>query len=395
MKRIAVVIGLLLIAGQAYAADFTGMGTFKPDSSVFSGTFGNGASFGYLKSGTAETAVARYTPDFKLGDLGIGLDINVPIGGADKPTNIDTVVLRYAEYKTPAWGLRYGVLTNVTLGYGLIMNNYTSTVRGSLMQTNLQTGLRGYFNSGMYGLEYLGTWSNLYAVRLTEKLDGGLMFGQTYITDSNGVNFTRTDGTQVTYPAQAAVGIDAGYPLWSGTVFAEAGHQVNHGSGLSAGYNLDQNLGIGTVNFKAEYRYIDKNFIPGYFNEDYETNPIDFASYEAANTSKNGYRVQLGANVLGQGSALAVLEGYQGSNTSLRAEAIAQLSKDYSAWVQYYQPNFVDARSLDLSQGAVITGKLGYKVNPYTMVIINYKKAYDPVQGKVVETQWYELSLNF
>jgi hypothetical protein len=105
--------------------------------------------------------------------------------------------------------------------------------------------------------------------------------------------------------------------------------------------------------------------------------------------------VQLNADVAGKGSAIAVLESYNGSNAALNATAQAQLTEEYFVQAAFSQPNFVDARSLNLEQGAIITGKVGYKVNPYTMMIVNYRKAYDPTLGKVVETQWYDVSLAF
>ena len=373
---------------------FTVSAAFAQMPSIYStANFSNGISLGFLNTGTTNTGLASWNPDLGLGAFKLGLGVNIPFNDPSGRV-VDRVVVRYAQYDSQKWGFRYGVISNYTLGYGLLVDNYTSAQTG-IVQSNNQSGLRGYFNQGIYGAEALGTWSKFYAVRLSEEITPRLTLGQYYAADSDGIDFKRPDGTQVVYPSQSGFGLDAGYSVWSGgTIFAEYAKMMNHGAGISAGFNQDLDIFIGRANLRAERRFIDKNFIPGYFNENYETNPIDIASYEAASSRKDGYRLSAGATVLSKGNIWAVLEGYEGSNTTLKAYASAILSENYYGEVQYTQSDFKDARSLNLEEGAVITGKLGYKVNPFTTVIANYKQYYDPSAGRVVYTQWYEMSLN-
>ncbi|MFH1429473.1 MAG: hypothetical protein ABIH39_06990, partial [Candidatus Margulisiibacteriota bacterium] len=67
--------------------------------------------------------------DFKLSPWGLGLDLNFPIPEDKKPTDLDTIVLRYAEYDDGTWGLRLGTLEKLTYGYGLVMDNYSTLVQ--------------------------------------------------------------------------------------------------------------------------------------------------------------------------------------------------------------------------------------------------------------------------
>ncbi|MFA5104288.1 MAG: hypothetical protein WC527_03860 [Candidatus Margulisiibacteriota bacterium] len=383
-KLIAFLLAFLFLASVSLA---------QTPSIYSTANFSNGVSLGFLNTGTASTGLASWNPGFGLGAFKLGLGINIPF---NDPTGrvVDKVVVRYVQYDSQKWGFRYGVIENYTLGYGLLVNNYTSAQTG-IFESNQQTGLRAYYNQDIYGAEGMGTWSKFQAFRITEEIMPRLTLGQYYAGDSDGVDFVRPDGTRVVYPSQSGFGLDAGYSVWRGGVlFAEAAHMNNHGSGFSAGFNQDMDIFIGKANFRAERRFIDRNFVPEYFNENYETDPIDIVSFEAISSNKNGYKVQLGATVLSLGNIWAVLEGYEGSNTTLKGYASAKLSNQYFVEAGYFQQNFVDARSLDLSQGAVITGRLGYKVNPFTTVIANYKQYYDPAAGKVVYSQWYEMSLS-
>ena len=373
---------------------FTASVSFAQTPSIYTtANFSNGVSLGFLNTGTANTGLASWNPDLGLGAFKLGLGINIPFNDPSGRI-VDNVVVRYAQYDSQQGGFRYGVIENYTLGYGLLMNNYSSAQTG-LFRSNQQSGLRAYYKQDIYGVEGMGTWSKFYAFRITEEIMPRLTLGQYYAGDSDGIDFLRPDGTRFTYPSQSGFGLDAGYSVWNGGVlFTEYAKMNNHGSGFSAGFNQDMDILIGKANFRAERRFIDYNFVPGYFNENYETDPIDISSYEATSSNKNGYRVQAGASVLSRGNIWAVLEGYEGSNTALKGYASVKLTGQYFAEAGYFQQNFVDSRSLSLDQGAVITGRLGYKVNPFTTVIANYKQYYDPAAGRVVYTQWYEMSLS-
>ncbi len=352
----------------------------------------NGISLGYIKAGSAEVVALAWRPDFKLGPLGVGLDVNIPMG-ENKPQGYDSVVLRYAEFNDGQKGLRYGMLDGVTWGRGLLMKNYSTRTAGPIAQNNEQTAFKGFVNADRVGVQFMTTWSHIYAVRLTEKVNPILTLGQSYITDTDGPSILEPNGARVHYPSVAGAALDASVPLplnFEG--YAEAATLFDHGSGTTFGITWGMEAMIFSAAFDAGYRSLDKKFAPGYFSADYETNPINLSSYEANGKDKNGYVAELkvlAANVL---KLDALYEAYNGSNTALTANAAAELDR-LTASVYFKQPNFQDFRSLSLEQGAIVWYALGYKINPNTLLVGNYKKAYDPVLGRVVESQYYEVRL--
>src|SRR3989344_3849792 len=354
-----------------------------------------GLSIGFIKVGTQDVTTLAWRQDFKFGPWGLGADVNLALG-ENKPAGYENAVLRYVEYDDSKRGLRYGVLSGVTYGHGLIMNNYTTRLSNQVLLTNEQMGFKGYLDMDQYVVRGLYTRSNIQAVRVEERINPMLTLGQYYISDTTGRTITQTDGTSRTFPAQAAIGADAAIPLPNNfEAYAEAGQLVNHGSGLAAGLSWAYNLMVADVSFLAEYRVLDKGFVPGFFGVDYETNPVDLASAEASGQQKNGYLAQLGVNALGLAKLSALYESYQDSNASLTADLTARVSDQIDAHVYYKQPNFVDYRSLDFNQGAVLGADIAYKINPFTSTIVHYKKAYNPTTGQVESTQYYEVALNF
>ena len=363
-------------------------------SSSVASSLNNNLSFGYIKSGTTDVWSATWKPDFKFGAWAMGLDVNMPSGNT-KPDGYDSLVLRYAEYNDGQKGLRYGMVDGATIGRGLLMKNYSSHSYGSIIQNNQQTALKGFLTADRIGLQFMSTWSHLNAFRITEKVNPMLTLGQSYITDTDGQQIKQSNGSTQNFPSVTGMAIDASVPLplnFEG--YAEYAQLIDHGSGTTVGINWGIDVFVFSCMFDAGYRFLDKKFAPGYFGEDYETNPINLASYEASSQAKDGYIAELKllmSNIL---KANAVFESYKGSNASFMGNASTELDKA-TASVYFKQPNFQDFRSLTLEQGAVVGGSVGFKVNPNTTLITNYKKSYDPTLGKVVESQYVEVKVGF
>jgi hypothetical protein len=354
-----------------------------------------GISIGFIKVGTREVTTLAWRPDLKFGYFALGADVNLALGD-NRPANYENVVLRYLEYDDTKRGLRYGVLDGVTVGHGLVMKNYSTRVGSQVLLTNEQMGFRGYADMEKYVVRAMATRSSIYMARVEERINPMLTLGQYYITDSTGRAITQSDGTKRSFPSVSAIGIDAAVPLPANFEgYAEASQLMNHGNGLSAGISWAYDLMVANASFLAEYRMLDKGFVPGYFGVDYENNPIDLASAEATGTAKNGYLTQLGINALGIASLNAILEGYQNSNTTLTADLSAKLGDQVTVKGYYKQPDFVDFRSVSLEQGAIIGADVSYKVNPFTTLITHYKKAYNPSTGQVESTQYFEVGLSF
>jgi hypothetical protein len=351
----------------------------------------DGISVGYIKSGSREVGNIAWHPDISVGFWGMGLDINIALG-ENKPSDYENVVLRFVEYDDKRKGLRYGVIDNLTWGHGMLINGYSTRVYGPVLLNNEQMALTGYVNMGQYAVRGLGTRTGIYGVRLEERINPLLTLGQTIITDVDGVTLAGTTETQKV----TGVGVDASVPLplnFEG--YAEWAQLVDHGSGFSTGLSWGYDLMVANAMFLTEYRVLDKGFVPGYFNANYEANPVNLASAEATGNSKNGYMAELAIGILGLASIDVAYEDYNDSDSAaFTASLFSKLPGDIEVAGYYKQPDFVNFRSLTLEEGATMGGSITYPLNPYTRLIAHYKKSYDVDSQQIVESQYYELRLS-
>lgn len=341
------------------------------------GDLSNGVSIGYIKVGSVDAMSLTWRPNLKWGAWGLGIDVNIPTGNV-RPDGYESVVFRHAEYDDGQKGLRYGVLDGITWGHGLLVKNYSTRVAGPLILNNSQTGLKGYYTFDKVQVQALGTWSHLYGGRVTERVHPLLTLGQGYISSAT----------------QAGIQLDAAVPLPLGfNGYAEYAQLMNNGQGSSIGVDWGFDALAFVTKFDMGYRMMSSRFAPGFFNAAYETDPTNLTSLGAS--SRNGYFAELTALAGSYLNLIALYESYQGNNTALTAQVDSKPREDVILSAYYKQPNFVDFTSLNFEQGAILGAKVGYKVNPITMMIAHYKKAYDPSVAKVVESQWYEVAFSF
>lgn len=394
MKKFVILFACLVIGTMAIAQDSslsitTTGGTDKDTATKLVSNIG-GLSLGYLKVGTDEVANLAWHPDFKLGSWGLGFDVNTTLSET-RPPGYENFVMRYVEYDDGKRGLRYGIIQNLTWGHGLLMKNYSTVATGPVLLNNEQLAFKGYVDMDQYVVRGLKTGSGIYGVRVEERVHPMLTLGQTYLNDSDGVTLAGTTEIQKV----SAYAVDATVPLPYGFEgYAEYAHLVDYGSGFSSGIGWDQDFFIVQANFLAEYRFLDNNFVPGYFDSDYEINPVNLSSAEASGNVKNGYLAQVGLKVMDMAYLKLVYENYNESDAGIEGELFAKLPQDIEVTGYYKQPNFVDFRSLTLEEGAIIGGSVAYPINPFTKVIVHYKKVYNPSTQQIEESQYYELRLS-
>lgn len=393
LKKVIIVCCLVFVAWSLRASAEDTQVTVSGGSNIPSKLTSNigGLSLGYIKVGSEEVATLAWHPDFKFGAWGLGADINMTLG-EKRPSGYDNVVVRYVEYDDGKKGMRYGVVDNLTWGHGLLMKDYSSRIAGPVILDNGQLGIQGYVDMDKYVVRALKTGSNIYGLRAEERINPMLTLGQTFLTDADGVPIRGTNEVQKV----TAFGVDASIPLpMNFEGYAEYAQLVDHGSGFNAGVSWAQDFLVANANFLAEYRFLDSKFIPGYFDSDYETNPISLASAEATGNVKNGYLAQLGVKAMDMAALKAVYEKYNDSDAALMADLFAKLPQNVELTYYYKQPKFNSFRALSLEEGAIIGGSLAYPVNPFTKVVVHYKKIYNPATMKVEESQYYELRLSF
>jgi hypothetical protein len=268
------------------------------------------------------------------------------------------------------------------------MKSYSTRTYGPVLLNNEQMAVKGYIDFDKFAVRALATRTNLYGVRVEERINPMLTLGQTYLTDTDGVRLAGTDEVQKV----SALGIDATVPLplnFEG--YAEWAQLFDHGSGFNIGLSWAYDLMVASASFLAEYRILDNKFVPGYFDSNYESNPINLTAAAATGNPKNGYLAQLGIKALGLASLGVIYEKYNDSDAALSGDLAAKLPGNVEVSGYYKQPKFTQFSSLSFEQGAVLGATVAYPVNPFTKLVLNYKKAYNPATSQVEETQFYEI----
>jgi hypothetical protein len=398
MKKVVFLVMIcIFFVTPASAADVSTWITAIPTgASSLSTKLSNGISFGYIKVDTSDVGLVSWQPDFELGPWALGFDFNIPAGSSN-PAGIQNVVFRYAQYDDHQKGVRYGVLDYVTLGHGLIMKDYSTRYSYDVILTNEQMGAKAYYNFDKWGLLGMATWHSVFNFGAKQYVNPRLILTEYVVADADGVNVIQSDGSRRNFPAQTGFGIDATVPIignWD--CFAEVGQLNNHGAGLGLGTDWAYDLfGFMRSTFMLTYRVMDKGFVPGYFDVDYESNPADLSSAEAGTTNRNGILGEWAFNVANRLAATLTYENYNDSNPSLIALANAIISDKFLASGYYKQENFTDLRALSYEEGAILGAAVTYKLNPFASLTWNYKKAYKSTSGQVEETQYLSAGMGF
>lgn len=382
-KKLGLLFCCLAIGCRVVLAD-TAINQFMPNGL-------SGAGIGYLIVGSSEVATAAWHPDFKFGPLNVGLDVNIPMGGNSIPAGFDNIVWRYIGYDDDLRGLRYGVIESLTWGYGLLLDRYSTRLSGTVLLNNQQSAFLGYLNTNDCTVRALATKTGLDGVRVEKKVNPRLTVGGTFLSDYDGVIVPATGILQQVNGA----GIDVTVPLpMNFEGYAEAAQLLNRGNGFTAGVSWGQDIMVAKATLSAEYRILDKGFAPGYFNSEYEYNPVNLASLEATGQAKNGYLLRFNADAFGMASLKATYEQYNQSKGALSGYLYGKLPQNVELSGYYYQPTFTDFTSLTFEQGAILGGSLAYPLNSFTQLVAHYKKAYNAATARVEETRYYEVKLS-
>ena len=164
-------------------------------------------SMGSVTVGDEQWYRLAFRPDVPVGNWGFAFDVELFINSEgdfsdrgwefDNSTQtLDTVLrkLYYVRYGKPDDDtfVKIGALDNVSLGYGLIMNNYRNTLEyPGVKKTGLQFHLRdlGSMHIGIEGVvnnfQDFQEEGGLVGVRVSTKAAGKLEFGATYVVDLN------------------------------------------------------------------------------------------------------------------------------------------------------------------------------------------------------------------
>ncbi len=333
-------------------------------------------------------------PDFPIGPLGVGLDLNFYFDADgnlreedwdELQDAIDKIFyLRYNTAEDPFY-IRAGGLSGVTMGQGLIMDNYSNTIEYPQVR---RVGLLGHKEFGKFRLQglvaNLRELSNpgLLGIRGTYNVFGPLKVGATAIFDGDQFTALRdrgvdSDGDGIpdekdfdldndqltdnhpnpafnidpdvaaglntalilkdTSEAAAVFGIDVEYPVFSNdligvTLYGEAAKIQDFGTGFAL---PGVRVTIGPVYLRAEYRSYGKKFLGNWFNRTYDIERAELLDSVTVQTKEQKLLIAVTEPLTGVfgGAALDLLDMFTFSASYSRMKSTGDAALTYESLI--------------------------------------------------------------
>jgi hypothetical protein len=317
------------------------------------------------------------SPNLNLGPIEVGFDLNLYGSLSDTSERPDELqplfVLRRVAYDhNKQHGFEWGRLRNITLGYGLLVDDYDSGSAGTSEFTTKKAGFLGYTTHHPLRADVMYTATDVKALRLSYSFDNSpilgspIVIGSTYISDSDGVNENYLDKS-ISRPAVNGLAFDAALPIAGDfltfyTEYAQLMDPDNTPSGRGGSAGLRGSF-FDQTNYRLEYRRLGSSFAPGYFNGTYEG--TNFDASELPSKPINGYLASLSTELLnGNYRGGVVFESYEDRNP-------------------------------------ILTAAIGWSALGNTVGVINYRVPFDGKSNKVVNADilyktgsWYDLEFH-
>ncbi len=335
-------------------------------------------------------------PTLRLSPITIGLDVELLLASKDKKKIIqdsgkNPVIVRFVEYNKTPLSARWGTLERITLGRGLIMNNYSSaTSAKSSVFTNKDKGVKVSYKKDEYGITALGTSSKVYGVRGQYKVAPRLTVGGTVVMDGDKKDDVSAYGLDVTVPLISKVDFYSEVAVLNAT---ESGttKKVSK-SGWTSGVYVD--VIENKLTWKNEFRNFGNGFVPGVFDGHYEINSLNKTpttpfTIDPTTNSKNGFLSRINIALIDQLKVYAAYEKYKNTEPRLVAEAKVDLTNlsgveggksplPAKGIISYQQENF---RLKNNPKNAIIKGTLSVGLQKNIDLVVGYLKTYQDTAG--------------
>ena len=331
--------------------------------------------FGYVSINDNPYFKTTVNPNFSLAGLQVGLGVNlyIPMAGDDWfPETTDWLTLRYLGYDYQnKYGFKYGRLSNVTLGQGLLVDNFDTGSGGTSEFSNKKAGVLGYITILKSKITALYTTEQVYGARverpITEVASTPVIVGATYMKDEDGINDAST-GTTITRPEQEGYAADISYPIGGEffTLFSEYAELIDQGRGVSSGA---RGSFFSALNYRAEYRILGKGFVPGYFNNTYQATGFNFSS-GALKEELSGVLVNVSSNIMGE-YAKAGLQYELYDDVNVLSAALGWRQVGPVTGVLNYSKPFNTG-----NDNAVLIGNFYYRTTKFYDLIFRVKRVY-------------------
>jgi len=343
-----------------------------------------------------------FQPEFSKGKFGIELNLlarwNDEDGFRDEDWDEVGNIISYIN-----WGhkgdrplyLHLGKLSSATLGHGFIVDRYSNQgtdtskgILGSVLDVNLTYGgLETFVNDTtaprLYGGRIYFTPLKNIDIPLVNKV----IIGATYVNDIEPQPGNKNDLT--TY------GVDFGLPIYKDALafYVDYAKIEDFGDGIASGLGGKlQFIPINTtVEYKAEVRDLDANFIPSIFNSLYEITRPGTSTLKQAKSQKgwySGVNLDIAKLVLLSGgyedlkkSAAPILhlelnleedlfQLIAKQNISVSIKYAHERRKDEKEEIKYHLLDFTAPNS-------TITGKVNFEISKNLSLSYIHQKVYD------------------
>lgn len=349
-----------------------------------------------------------FTPELNLNVIKLGLELSLLTNG--KETTLFEIGFRYGELNLPSFGLRYGVVDNYNLGYGLIANRYsTNQLDSFLIRWNI---------SQKFGLNLLAP--SPYKLRLVWDPNRGILsellenpittygiraFYRPISKLEFGIN-TMADLDSTYTKQQLIAGVDAGYFITKDIVaYASFAQRIIHnGVNLSDDPDVASENGfiagiqakfLGFINAEIQLRSVSDNFTLGYFDSFYEKNKAkdNLPGITPPTKRINGLLAGMNARIINIAELLILYEAYQDLLPSLHGELAVRIGPRINGLLIYEQKDIPPGPFSFITENTKIYGQAQYPLAQNIDIIIKILRTFDsegnPVDYYTMDTKIY------
>jgi hypothetical protein len=308
-------------------------------------------------------------PEMKRRRFSFGLDLSILLDANGRIREEDwrgwqavAKRVRYIQYgdKEKSF-LRVGGISDVTFGSGFIVNRYTNLLDHPSTKT---IGLVFSAKRGSFSAEgFVSDLSDphLYGIRVCLQPASKLTAGITYVTDTEG--------------AETSVGgIDLSFSILPNmSIYTETAYIKDCGMGfVLPGISIR----FKNMRLKAEYRMVDSDFVPSYFDTFYHHKGVDKRA-ELKNRRRSGVFSEISAFYGKTVFLLTSFENYSSSEPSLYSsiKIVRPIYKVREAELSFSQTDV--KKVFERSPTTLWQTKLGIAISPLVDLKVGYKLTYD------------------
>ncbi len=349
-----------------------------------------------------------FTPELNFNVVKLGLELSLLTNG--QGTTLFELGFRYGEVNLPSFGLRYGVVDNYNLGYGLIANRYSTNQLDSILLrigSPQKMGLNLLIPSP-YKLKLVWDPNRGIVSELSENpitTYGMRVFYRPLSKLELGVNaMADLDATYT--KQQLIVGADAGYFITKDIIaYASFAQRIIHnGVNLSEDPNVASENGIiagiqakflGFINAEIQLRSVSDNFTLGYFDAFYEKNKAKDRLSEITPATKriNGILVGINSRIMNIAELLILYESYQDLLPSLHGELAVRIGPRINGLVIYEQKDIPLGPFSFITENTKMYGQVQYPIAQNVDMIIKVLRTFDsqgnPIDYYTLDTKIY------